>query len=168
MAHIPVTITVLLRLCEILYSFLFLSCCNCVTSRGTFSSKKKKNLIEKLNCKTNFKVVNLIASEVMKRRSSLITPQHPYIGHYDICSKALFISRTQKITQLNKLTWVITLKTALGECIWRSRGWHRMRLLKGRGKQQKGDKNEITKLICLFHNSAYDQSWINDTQCHLC
>ena len=41
-------------------------------------------------------------------------------------------------------------------------------LPKGRKRQQKRDKNEITKLICLIHSSAYDQSWINDTQCHLC
>ena len=95
----------------------------------------------------------------MKRRPSLIT-QHPCTDHYDIFSKALFLSRTQKIIQFNELTWVTSLETALGECWWRSWGCHGIRFLKGRERQQKGDKNLITKLICLIHSSAYDQSWI--------
>ena len=33
-----------------------------------------------------------------------------------------------------------------------------MKLPKERRQPQKGDKNGVTSLICLFHNSAYNQS----------
>ena len=59
MAYIPVTITVLLRHCEIrVFTFVIIA----LTAGKHFHPKKKKDLVEKLNCKTNIKVVNLIVS----------------------------------------------------------------------------------------------------------
>ena len=58
MAHIPVTITVLLRHCEIcVFIFVIIA-----LTAGEHFHPNKKNLTEKLNCKTDIKVVNMIVS----------------------------------------------------------------------------------------------------------
>lgn len=71
--------------------------------------------MEKLNCKTDIQVVNLIEREVTKSGPLYITPQHPCIFPYDIFFKAMSLSRTQETNQLTKLTCAISLETGLGK-----------------------------------------------------
>ena len=64
--HVPVAVTLLLRLCKVFVLICSLFCSDCVISRG--------KLTEKLICKTNMQVVNLIEGEVIKGGPSHITP----------------------------------------------------------------------------------------------